>query len=97
LELRADAVTPPAQVKVVWTLDGVKTEKDGVEPGTLFNLGKIKPGTKVVFQVFNTSNAGVVRSNILTDNCFRNTASCNTAGCTAKAEYVVTAAGCINE
>lgn len=97
LELRADAVEPAAKVKVSWSLDGVKTEKDGVVAGTLFNLGKTKVGTKVVFQVFNTQGAGSVRANILTDNCFRKTGSCLGAGCTASAEYVVMEADCINE
>ena len=94
--LRADAVDPPEPVDVMFSLDGHEETRSGVLPGELIELGAAEVGTVVRLQVTNSRDAGLVRANILIDDCFRATSRCSEPGCVTTAEYTAAVEECVN-
>jgi hypothetical protein len=96
LAVRADAVEPAADVAVKVIIDGrVAVQKD-VGAGTLLELGSFETGTHVKLEVENAHGAGSVRANILANDCFRASESCDEPNCVAEAEYTVSYSPCVD-
>lgn len=96
VDLRADAVEPPAPVDVEYSIGDRVYSKSNMEPGTVLELGPVRVNTRISFRVLNSHGAGTVRANILTNDCFRNTATCSGPNCAAEAGYETLDEGCPN-
>jgi len=96
LRVRTDAVEPSVNVEVTIWVDGEKVHDGSVAAGTSVELGRHAFGTPVTVDVHNANGAGLVRANILQDNCFVASSSCSSPDCTAHAEYTAAHQLCFN-
>ncbi len=94
--LRPDAVEPAAAVEVSYSIDSEEETPGEVSPGEEIELGSIPVGAVIRFSVTNANDAGRVRANILIDNCFRDSTSCEEPGCTTTAEATALIEECLD-
>jgi hypothetical protein len=96
LSVRADAVDPAVDVSVRVSIGDRVVRDASVPAGAYIDLGAQPFGTHVSVDVRNPNAAGIVRANILQDNCFVASSSCMQPDCTAHAEYIANVNQCTN-
>lgn len=97
LRVRADAVEPMTDVELTIQVDGEEVRAETVAPGTYVELGLQPFGTRVSVDVHNTNGAGLVRANVLQDDCFAATSACDTEDCTTHVDYTAAHRLCVGE
>ena len=89
-------IWPSADVHVAIRVNDELVVERSVPGGTYLDLGEHAFGARVSALVRNTNGAGHVDANILQDNCFVATVSCEQPGCEARAEHTSGFVRCFN-